>query len=276
LKILFDTPVEIYEIDNIPVYVKREDLCAPEGAPPFSKIRGLYVYLEKLKEEGITTIGYTETSISMAGWGITWACKLLGLRSVIFNPVYKETPITLEIHRKHWIEDNAIIVDLKAGMAKVNWNISKNVLKKEFGAEHSILLPLGLPLQDTIIATTKEAKVLQQYRSIVVNVGSGTIFSGIYSGMGDSNHLYGIMGRTGSIIKKRKTIINKVCTTSLFYNTPIFTIIDPGYNYTDSVDISIPFPCNKFYDAKAWLWLIEHINELQPPILFWNIGANSK
>jgi len=43
--LLRDTSVEEYD----GIYVKREDLCAPEGAPPFSKIRGLVKHLEKLK-----------------------------------------------------------------------------------------------------------------------------------------------------------------------------------------------------------------------------------
>ena len=41
--LLRDTPVEEYD----GIYVKREDLCAPEGAPPFSKIRGLVKHSRK-------------------------------------------------------------------------------------------------------------------------------------------------------------------------------------------------------------------------------------
>lgn len=65
-----NTPIELYNIGNTPIYVKREDMCAPEGAPPFSKIRGLMKVLKNLKAQGYTHIGYTETSVSMAGWGL--------------------------------------------------------------------------------------------------------------------------------------------------------------------------------------------------------------
>lgn len=268
-----NTPIEEYEFNKIPISVKREDLCAPDGAPPFSKIRGLYQYLTQLKEKGINTVGYTETSISMAGWGVAWVCNMLKMKAVIFNPIYKETPPTLEIHRRHWIENKAEIIDIKAGMAKVNWYISKQTLEKEFGS-NSLLLPLGLPLYTTIVATTEEVKRHEEFNSVVVNIGSGTICAGLYRGLPHRSHLYGIMGRIGKIQNKRKKILSSLGVFNLF--APQLTIIDPGYLYTESVDVSIPFPCNKFYDAKAWVWLLEHIKELKQPILFWNIGANSK
>lgn len=63
--ILNDTPIEEYE----GIHVKREDLSAPPGAPPFSKIRGLVRHLEKLKKQGFIGAAYVETSVSMAGWG---------------------------------------------------------------------------------------------------------------------------------------------------------------------------------------------------------------
>jgi hypothetical protein len=38
-------------------------------------------------------------------------------------------------------------------------------------------------------------------------------------------------------------------------------------------DIPCPFPTHPNYDLKAWGYLVEHIDELKEPILFWNIGA---
>ncbi len=52
------------------------------------------------------------------------------------------------------------------------------------------------------------------------------------------------------------------------------TIVDEGYEYKDDAPNDyIPFPCNPFYDAKAFGWVCRHIHQLQEPIIFWNIGA---
>jgi len=50
-------------------------------------------------------------------------------------------------------------------------------------------------------------------------------------------------------------------------------IIDAGFEYTDKETFKCPFPCNPYYDRKAWRWLAENINSLAKPLLFWNIGA---
>ncbi len=84
-----NTPVESYKCQGLSVLVKREDLCVKKHGPPFSKVRGIYDHLYALKKKGVTTIGYTETSISMAGWGLAWIGRCLGMRVVIYNPQYK-------------------------------------------------------------------------------------------------------------------------------------------------------------------------------------------
>ena len=270
---LLDTPLETYSVRDRVLFVKREDLCAPEGAPPFSKIRGLYKHLSNLKCAGIETVGYTETSISMAGWGVAWAAKQLGMKAVIFNPVYKDTHEELEYHRYQWEKWGAELVDLDAGMARVNFNISRKILKSEY--KKSVLLPLGLPLRETIDATIEEAEALKQtsWGSVVVNIGSGTICSGLLNAFGDITPIYGIMGRTGNVGDKKMKIISH--SQVLYFGAINFQVIDPGYEYTDSVEVDSPFPCNKYYDAKAYKWLVENIHLLRGPILFWNIGSDT-
>jgi hypothetical protein len=51
-------------------------------------------------------------------------------------------------------------------------------------------------------------------------------------------------------------------------------LVDEGYEYKDKVDNSwIPWPCNEYYDAKAFTWLCHNIKSLKHPIVFWSIGA---
>lgn len=270
------TPIETYD----GILVKREDLCFDAPAPPFSKLRGLMVHLKKQKQLGITTIGYVETSISMAGWGVAWACELLGLHAVIFNPVYKnETCKTLLSHRKQWKKFNAQIIDLTAGRTKVNWYIARKILIKDY--PNSILLPLGLSLSETVEETSKV--VIETFSDINVNslvicVGSGTISSGVWRGLDKikwKGTIHGVMCTTGNKNAKLKRIEHKsgVSNSGMFKSPTEFHIIDPGWEYTEEATVSLPpFPCNRFYDRKAWQWLIENRSEVKEPILFWNIG----
>lgn len=205
MNLLKPTPVEIYDS----ILVKREDLATDPPAPPFSKVRGLIPYLTGLKKQRIRTVGYTETSISMAGWGVAWACEKLGLKAVIFDPQYKNTPPLLAMHRKQWSKfPDTHIIPIKAGMAKVNWYLSRKLLA-QYDPE-GILLPLGLPFSETIEATAQEAKKTQKksdFKTVVVNVGSGTIAAGVWKGLTKgTGTIYGIMGRTGSVPKKMKQI----------------------------------------------------------------------
>jgi len=279
---LRNTDVEIYKIDGTPIYVKREDQCAPKGAPPFSKIRGLMKVLTKLKEQGYTHIGYTETSVSMAGWGVAWGCKQLGLTAVIYEPIYKNGPKDLlGFHRKKWEEHGALIVPIKAGMAKVNYHICKKMMKDEYG-DKGKHLPLGLPFEETIeetakITTRELQKAEEPYGSIVISVGSGTICAGViraFFGYKDRQRpaVYGIMSRTGSVPDKTLTILKKAQVTQGGMFPQILYVRDMGYEYTERSKVDCPFPCHPWYDLKAWEWLLAHYNEIPKPILFWNIG----
>lgn len=269
------TPVEKY--GNI--YVKRDDLCFAEPAPPFSKCRGLLLHLTKLKEQGYKYIGYTETSISMAGWGVAWACNELGLKAIIFDPQYKETPELLTYHRIQWKKFKATILPIKAGMAAVNINICKQWLKRDF-PNNSIMLPLGLPFSETIEATSKELeKTLKKkiFTSIVTCVGSGTIAAGILKGLSklsESTELYGIMTRSGDVEQKKTKILCKagLYSDGLFQSKVKLVLVNPGWEYTQKSSVLCPFPCHPYYDLKAWEWLKKNEMNLNKPILFWNIG----
>lgn len=271
------TPIEIYN----GIYVKRDDLCFAEPAPPFSKCRGLLVHLAKLKAQGYKYIGYTETSISMAGWGVAWACQELGLKAILFDPQYKDTPETLAYHRIQWKKFKATILPIKAGMAAVNINICRQWLKRDY--PNSIMLPLGLPFEETIEATAREVKItLKKYGtnifpSIVTCVGSGTIAAGILKGLtvdDTPRRLYGVMTRSGNKEMKKTKIHLKsgVQEDGLFQSKIELIMINPKWEYTQKSIYPCPFPCHPFYDLKAWEWLNKNRMKLIEPILFWNIG----
>jgi predicted alternative tryptophan synthase beta-subunit len=274
--ILPSTPVESYEIESKKILVKREDLCAPDQAPPFSKIRGLYDFLKRKKEEGIKIVGYTETSISMAGWGVAWACDILGMRSVIFDPQYKKEIATLSQCRFYWSKYNSETIPIPAGRAKVNYYICRKKFYDKY-PKNSLLLPLGLPLNETMELTKNEAeKTLFRYRpkTIVCCVGSGTIFAGLVRAFYKMDvKLIGVLCRKGNIANKTKDIVSKskIVSGGLFGTLP-FHLYDESWEYTEASNCPCPFPTHPYYDLKAWEWLTLNHAGLRSPIAFWNIG----
>lgn len=275
-----DTPIEVYKVGKKKVHVKREDLCTPSPGPTFSKVRGLLPKLLELKYLGYKNIGYTESSISMAGWGVAWICSMLDLNCIIFDPQYvscgQEHLKVLEYHREKWKELNATVLPVKAGMVRVNYHVCSKTLKENY--EKSIMLPLGLPFSETISATeeiAEEEAELKNYKSVVTCIGSGTICAGLLKTFSGKSRLYGVMTRSGNVRRKRKVILDKagMIEEGLLGTKVNFDIIDPGWEYTKSSQAECPFPCHAYYDLKAWQWLTENIDRLETPILFWNIGS---
>jgi hypothetical protein len=271
---LQDTPTEKHLLKKYTVYVKKEGLCCVGHpyAPPFSKVRGLAQRMESLVDQGFKTIGYVETSVSMAGWGVAWLARQYGLEPVIFDPQYVITPERLRLeahlrlllkHREMWKMFDAKIVPIKAGRAKVNYYIARQHIK-EF--RKMTLLPLGLPLAETREETANiafEESQKRKYGTVVVNVGSGTICAGVIKGFRESNSkVIGVMGRTGSIGRKKVEILSSVGMFEKpkggFVGYDRFRLVDPGYQYTQPAKGSAPFPCHPFYDLKAWRWLEEN------------------
>ena len=278
--ILDDTPIEEYQIRNRIIYVKREDLCAKPPLPPFSKARGVVEALIKLRKSGIEVFGYTESSISMAGIAIAAIAKRLNLKAVIYDPQYsaihKKKPehlSVLDFHRTKWKELGARVIPIKAGMVKVNYYICKRDLARRY--PNSIMLPLGLPFQETIDETARiAAEYNGQFKTVVICIGSGTICAGIIKGMPRTS-VYGIMSRTGNADNKRKTILTRArfIETGLLGKEIAFRCINPGWEYTTPSRAEPLYPTHDWYDLKAFQWLIENIDRLKSPILFWNIGA---
>jgi hypothetical protein len=224
------------------------------------------------------------------------------MEAVIFDPQYKVTPETLSYHREQWKQFNPTIHPIPAGRAKVGWYQSKKILLEEYDA-NGVMLPLGLPFQESIVATCLEMKETLKstnltFRTVVSCIGSGTMFAGLWNGIELSTaerigalksigitynppkiDLYGVLTRTGSVEHKKEVIQKKAMlqTDGFWKSFTNIHLIDPGWEYTQRYDaywpLEIPFPCNPFYDAKAWEWLIRNKADLKEPILFWNIGS---
>lgn len=281
---LLNTPIEQYKVAGRTVYVKREDLCAPEDWPPFSKLRGLYAYLRLRKTQGLETVGYTETTVSMAGWGIAAVAHSLGMRAVIFPPDYKHPEKRkdlpwLEHHRQKWVRWGAEIVPLPAARHQINWYRGKNYLTKHYGTKTE-MLPLGIPFQETVEETAKvwQACPAELRRGTTVAcMGSGTIFSGLMRGWqpGDGR-LVGVLVHKGinaaEMLQKCMSKAHRLFGGLVGSPASAVQIIDGKWDYHETGNIEAPFPCHQYYDLKGWQWLVENLHSLPDPVMFWNIG----
>lgn len=281
------TPIELYDIEKGKVSVKREDLCCPYPGPPFSKIRGVVKRMQKMKEEGITAIGYAETSISMACWGLSWSAKQVGgIQVYAFMPKYKGgQPSLLEYHRKMWESFGAITVPIESpNRGKINHYKGRKWLEKNDPS--GVMIEMGIPFPETTEETAKQVRLtaLDDCKSLVVNVGSGVICAGILNGLslkGLDIPVYGVTCRkyeTMPSIEKRISLIFK--RSGVFYaglfGYSNFHFVNSNIDYTTPETFPAPFPCNPYYDRKAWKWLCENYDRLEKPVLFWNIGGGGE
>lgn len=269
--IIVSTPIEQITSE---LFVKREDLACPPPGPPFGKVRGLYPVLQKLKEKGVEVVSYMDTSISMAGWGVSYFAKQLRMKAVIFYPQYKEFRHNQEEYIKKWHEFGAEVIPLdKPNRQQINWYRAKKILDQKY--PYSELLPQGLPFEETIENVVDEIKKdydkMIHFECVMVSVGSGIMLSGIVKGfesIGYRPEIYGIFVAP----KNKENMKNKIYKHSGVVYDKLF-LIDTEYEYTDREDMEIPFPCNPYYDAKAWKFTTEYLKFFKKPILFWNTGA---
>jgi len=272
--------------------VKREDMYEPPipltyrhpvdfPPPPFAKTRGLLPYLQKLRERGTRTVAYMDTSISMAGWGLAYCAPLADLQAIVFYPRYKEGPRhNIAEHAKRCTQLGAEVRYLeRPAQMSINWYRVKNYLVDNYN--DAVLLPQGLPFMETLYSVAEEVNNVPKAAlggTLVVSVGSGTMLAGILTGLNQNNirqHVHGILVSEGDVVATTHKIISKSCGRMMagHWWKNYLQLYWTGYKYIDTVEMNIPFPCNKYYDAKAWRYLAENLHILEKPILFWNIGA---
>lgn len=272
-EIVKNTPWEVYSVNGRDVIVKREDLCCPYPGPSFSKIRGVYSYLSKVIE--ITdptdlTIGVLDTVHSKAGWGVSWVCNKLGLTCLDFYPNLKDRhgepgPNQLEAKKL-----GAGLVPMAPSRSAILWYRARRIMAEQF-PEDGLMMPNALKLSESIEATYQEALLTNKdlFRGTwVFSISSGTIAAGVIRALNDNIDVICHMGYSRPIKSTRKYILEAAKVDR------DITFIDEGFEYKAKVDNSwIPFPCNEYYDAKAFTWLCRNIRSFKQPVIFWNVGS---
>lgn len=272
-----NTPWECYPVAGRPVWVKREDLCARVG-PPFSKMRGLVAHLRKRPE---TTFGVLDSYHSQAGWAVAAACQALDRRAIVFYPEMRHEP-GWRTSQEEAARMGAEIVPLTAGRSAILWFRARAALAARDPAAH--LLPNGLTLDESVAATAGELHantppaLLGPAAAWVVSVSSGTIAAGVAGGLTTRRfrgRLVLHLGYDRSVAQVRAFLAQRAFGDPDFPFPFEILTVNEGYAYRDRVAEPAPFPCNEYYDRKAWHWIRRDPMALRPndPVVMWNIGG---
>jgi hypothetical protein len=281
-----NTPVTWHPEYNL--YVKHEEQCCPTG-PHFSKTRGVYAHIAKRKEN---TIGCLDTSHSQGGWATAQACKMLGKHAVIYYPVRKADRETERdwdpTGRGQWGDvlkpQQAIVerlggalIPLQAGRSAVLYHQAKKDLAEETGSYESYMMPNALKLPEMIEETAAEffrTEIPKGVKAIVVSASSATIASGVYQAVIDSKwdgrvivHM-GYARPTDAVMK----YMHKMSERYVYTDQLVIIEEDCAYGDEARPGPTPSFPCNKYYDLKAFRWWIEAGRDLFGKALLWNIG----
>jgi len=283
-----NTPDEFGLVHNTPVeplaghksiFVKREDLCAPDPGPGFSKYRGV---VEHIKHRPEQIIGVLDTVHSRGGWAVAYACKLLGRMCWDFYPVYKSEltkdpkcilrPIQQKVH-----DLGGALCSLQAGRSAVIYHTAKRVIAKA-NAETNMgayMMPNALKLPESVTNNAAEAFITptREFKTVILSVSSGTIAAGVIKGIlhkGESPLFILHLGYKRSTVELRSYIESYLD----FGDRPNLRFVDESYDYAEAArdPITVEFPCDPFYDLKALTWTLRNQTDLPSPVLMWNAG----
>lgn len=271
-----NTPWEQYD----GLWVKREDLSAIPPGPSFSKIRGVEKRLMATQAGPFkkTSIGVVDSRHSKAGWGVSYLCQHYGIPCVVYYPILK-SDTGLRAYQKKCQEFGAELRGLPATMSAVLFNQAK----KDFYEKDptGYMMPNGLKLIESVEGTARELadstppELLTDDKVWVVSISSGTIGAGVLWGLVQSNFRGRLIFHFGYDRSEKGLwdYLERLLPSSVLSSRGFaLEFVNEGYEYKDAVSIHVPFPCNPYYDRKAYKWIIEHLDYNSGNVVFWNIG----
>lgn len=270
-----NTPVEDH-LEQFGLLVKREDLsCLPPG-PPFSKTRGVFSHIQARPER---VIGVLDTYHSQAGHAVAEACRLLGKTAVNFWPVRKaELGASIKPQQLAAEELGAQLVALPAGRSAILYHQAKKRLA-DWG--DSYMMPNALKLPEMITETAAEVRAtllstpLPPRMPVLIAASSGTIAAGVMRGFydaGEGNRPFLI--HQGYDRSESAILDYMIKMSGIPMGTADRFFINEGYSYGD---VAKPgpeplWPCNVYYDLKAFRWWMREGRAQYGRALLWNIG----
>lgn len=276
-----NTPVEDHR-ETLGCFVKREDLCCP-GGPNFSKARGVYAHIAKRPER---FIGVLDTSHSQGGWAVARACQLLGKQCVNFYPEFKASQGAIPAAVRESMALGAQLLPLRAGRSAVLYHGARAWLAGHPDQVEGsyYMMPNALKLEESVEETAAEVartfpRLDNSRLPVLVSASSGTIAAGVLRGLvhaGWRGRLIVHMGYSRSVdaVHTYVTRMARVDGIDLVSQAGI-QVVDEGYEYKDAArpGDDPPFPCNAYYDLKAFRWWMREGRARHGPVaLLWNIG----
>lgn len=286
------TPLEHYP--ELGLWVKREDLCCPPG-PHFSKTRGVYAHIAKRPEK---VIGVLDTYHSQGGWAVAQACRLLGKNCVEFYPVRKATPGWFGEVQERCRDLGAATHALPAGRSAVLYHQAKKMLAAyappadatqfnpdtaPVGTYPNYMMPNALKLPEMITETVAEVartfpgQTAVLPGTVIVSASSGTIAAGVLKGLALADWRGTFIVHQG--YDRSQEAISGYMAKMMAWTSPFIQpikvrFVNEGYAYGDQAKPGPlpPFPCNEFYDLKAFRWWVREGRERYREALLWNIG----
>jgi len=234
--------------------------------------------LYKLSKNGVKIVCSQDTGISRIGWGVSYAAKFFNLKHINFYPRSRKLSF-FQLMSKIL---GGILVPIHGSYAQVMYYQAKRWLK-ENNITNYYYLPIGLCMPESMI---ENARVIYQLDndllrgSLVICTSSGTISCGLIYGLAFKKRrpdIYCI--QTSPTKYMRQKLFSKLRLTVHLYgeppnSIPNITLIKSPYPYSKPLrKVEVPFPCDIYLDRKAWVWLIENLDKLREPIVFWNIGG---
>lgn len=267
------TPVDDYRTEY-GLWVKREDLACPPPGPPFSKTRGVYAHLKSRPER---IIGVLDTFHSQAGHAVARACQILNKHCVNFYPVYKRElddndPPQHELRKPQLSSQSlgAELVGLPAGRSCILFHQARKQTEQRGG----YMMPNALKLNESVTETAKEVPAGGWYDQVILPSSSATIAAGVIRGFAERGQhrettFIVHLGYSRSHDEVRRYVAEKSG-----WAEPRLEIVDEGYAYKDKArpGETPPWPCNEYYDLKAFRWWLENRSRYAGDTLFWNVG----
>jgi hypothetical protein len=211
------------------------------------------------------------------------ACSLLGKQAVNFYPVRKaeqDKPIKPQQQAAQDI-GMTVLHDLPAGRSAILYHQAKKALNSYDDGHGVYMIPNALKLPEMVTETAEEVRVTLASRylptdmPVLIAASSGTIAAGVIRGFiaagrkdqgfivhqgydrsleAMTNYINKMMGETGAVVPVR--------------------FVNEGYSYGD---VARPgpdplWPCNPFYDLKAFRWWMREGRAQYGEALLWNIG----
>ena len=260
------SPIETYIVQGREVQVKRDDLHnGTLDLPPWAKLEGVKRILQHMKTD--KPIVHLTVRGSYTGWALAYFGKEYGHDIKIAYGDSKNYPReSLEKIEEYGAE----LVPLKPNMMKVLYNRMKT-LAKEKGWQVS---PYALDHPEYLKYWEEKLTGYDiTFDNLVVLAGSGVTSVGMIRGFLDLENYFMKRKVYAIATSSIDTVIRKFKEHKVYFPTNIIVEDTPYEFYDEMTQVETPFPCNPYWDKKAWWWLEQNIDRIEGSILFWNIGA---